>query len=299
VDISSILTRMAPVVFVVLWSTGYIGAKLGLPYAEPFTFLALRMALTLCILVPVVAIFVKANVSLATWGHSMVSGMLIHGAYLGAIFFAISRGMPAGISAMVIALQPLVTVIVARVLLSERIATIQLAAFVVALGGVGLVLSPKLAGGQAGEGLTTLNIVCVFGSVVAISLGSVYQKRFSGKTDLRITACGQYLGALIPLLIFSFLFETREIEWSGEFIFALVWLIFVLSIGAVSLLMFLIRRDSAGQTASLFYLVPVVTSLMSWALFDETLLPVQLAGMGIVVAAVAWSSRKAQKNPAS
>jgi len=297
-DSSSILTRLAPVIFVLLWSTGYIGAKLGLPYAEPFTFLALRMALTLCILVPVVAIFVKTRSSLSSWGHSMVSGLLIHGIYLGAIFFAISRGMPAGISSMMVALQPLLTVIIARFLLSEKISTRQVLAFAFALGGVLLVLSPKITGGLAGEGLTFVNIVCVFVSVIAISLGSVYQKRFGASTDLRVTACGQYIGAVIPLLVLSFLFETRNIEWSGQFIFALLWLILVLSIGAVGLLMFLIRRDSAGQTASLFYLVPVVTSLLSWALFDETLTPVQLIGMAVVVAAVAWSTRRAQKNPA-
>jgi drug/metabolite transporter (DMT)-like permease len=258
------------------------------------------MALTLCILIPVVALFVRVKPRLSTWGHSMVSGALIHGAYLGAIFFAISRGMPAGISAMVVALQPLITVLVARFALGEKISLRQLAAFALALFGVVLVLSPKITGGVGTAGLTPTNIACVFGSVVAISIGSVYQKRFGAKTDLRVTACGQYIGALIPLGLFSFLFETQAIEWSGEFVFALTWLILVLSIGAVSLLMFLIRRDSAGQTASLFYLVPVVTSLMSWALFDETLLAVQLLGMAIVVGAVAWSTRKPrmQKSPA-
>lgn len=288
----SLLIRMVPIIFVVLWSTGFIGAKLGLPYAEPFTFLAVRMAITLAILVPVVWLFVAERPQLSTLGHSMVSGILIHACYLGAIFYAISQGMSAGISSLIVALQPLLTAFVAFLALGERITPKQILALLIALGGVILVLSPSITGGKGGEGITLVNVACCCFAVLAISIGSVYQKHFGAATDMRLGAAAQYFGALIPLGLFAFLFETREIVWSGEFIFALGWLVFVLSLGAVSLLMFLIRRDSSAKTASLFYLVPVSTAIIAFFLFDEKLVPIQLLGMLIVIVSVASASRR-------
>lgn len=293
--ISELIEKVAPLLFVVLWSTGFIGAKYGLPYAEPFTFLAIRMAITLAILYPVVLFFVDEKPDLSAIGHSMVAGMLIHSCYLGAVFFAISRGMSAGIAALVVALQPLITTFVARVMIGETVQARQIAALFAALGGVILVLSPRFTGESGGEGITIVNVGIVVFSVVAISIGSVYQKKFSPVTDLRANTAYQYLGALIPLTILSFAFETREVDWSGHFIFAMAWLIFVLSIGAVGLLMFLIRRNSAAQTASLFYLVPVSTAIIAYFMFDEKLTPVQLLGMLVVVVAVASVGRRAKK----
>jgi len=278
--------------FVVLWSTGFIGAKLGLPYAEPFTFLALRFVITLCLLVPVVLLFVKERPSLTVFGHSLVTGALIHGCYLGAVFFAISRGMSAGVSALIVALQPLLTVYLASIFLGERISRRQTLALFIALLGVVLVISPRFFDGAGAEGITLVNVASVCLAVVGITVGSIYQKRFVPATDLRLSATIQYVGAVIPLAIMAFIFETRQINWTGEFIFALGWLVVVLSIGAVSLLMFLIRRDSASATASLFYLVPVSTAIIAYFLFGERLVPVQLLGMFIVVAAVSRASKK-------
>ncbi|MGB7286765.1 MAG: DMT family transporter [Salaquimonas sp.] len=292
---NSFTNYFVPILFVVLWSTGFIGAKFGLPYAEPFTFLAIRMAITLCVLLPVVLLFVKKWMSWSAIGHSMFTGILIHACYLGAVFYAISQGMSAGVSSLVVALQPLLTSFIAWFMLGERISMKKIAALSTALVGVMLVLSPRITGGAAAEGITTFNIVCIFFSVVAISFGTVYQKKFVPKTDLRASAAAQYFGALIPMALFSFLSETREVVWSGEFIFALFWLVFILSIGAVSLLMFLIRRDSAAQTASLFYLVPVSTAIIAYFVFGEKLSLVQIVGMFIVVGSVAYASRQTKK----
>jgi len=301
----SMLLRAVPLIFVILWSTGFIGAKLGLPYAEPFTFLTVRMAITLAILLPVVWLFVADRPTPSIIAHSMVSGILIHACYLGAIFFAISRGMSAGISSLIVALQPLLTAFIAWRLLNERMTRRNIVALLVALGGVILVLSPRLAGvlgghiGQDGQevaqevaqGITLINVASCCFAVVAISLGSVYQKRFVPATDLRVSTAAQYFGALIPLAFLSLFFENGQIEWTGEFVFALGWLIIVLSLGAVLLLMFLIRRDSSAKTASLFYLVPVSTAIIAYFLFDEKLVPVQLLGMAIVIMAVASAGR--------
>ncbi len=201
------LEQGVPLIFVVLWSTGYIGAKMGLPYAEPFTFLAIRMAITLAVLIPVVLVFVKQWPSKTILAHSLLTGALIHAGYLGAVFFAIGNGMSAGVSAMIVALQPLITAIVARIMLGERLAARQILALLAALFGVMLIISPRFTGSAFGEGITVLNVGSVCFAVLAISIGSVYQKKYVSGTDLRIGAAAQYLGALIPLTLVGVVFR--------------------------------------------------------------------------------------------
>jgi drug/metabolite transporter (DMT)-like permease len=293
---AGLLGRAAPAIFVVLWSTGFIGAKLGLPHAEPFTFLAIRVALTLAVLVPVAMIFVRRWPGRKPFGHSMVTGVLVHGVYLGGVFFAISRGMPAGVAALVVALQPLATAFAARLMLGEKLRPLQLAGLVAGLFGVALVIAPKLLGGVDISGITPVTLASAFAAVAAISLGTVYQKRFVSGLDLRIATVAQYTGALLPFVLLSLFTETRQVEWTGEFIFAMGWLVLVLSIGAVGLLMLLIRTNTAAGTASLFYLVPAVTAVIAWFLFGEQLTPIQLLGMGVVMGAVALATRAPKKN---
>lgn len=251
------------------------------------------MMIVLALLLPVVIFFVGRRASPVEILHSMVTGVLVHSIYLGGVFFAISHGMSAGVSALVVALQPLLTVFIARAMIGERVSMRQIAGLLAALTGVALVLSPRIAGGTAISGVTPLTLLSVAASVIGISTGAVYQKRFSTGMDIRLNTFWQYAGSLVPLGALSLLVETREIHWSGEFLFALAWLIFVLSIGAVSLLMFLIRRESAASTAALFYLVPVSTAIIAWLLFDETLQPVQFVGMAIVIAALVYGRKRA------
>ncbi|MFK7901533.1 MAG: DMT family transporter [Nitratireductor sp.] len=288
---SKFLEGAAPAIFVGLWSTGFIGGKLGLPYAEPFTFLTLRMAIVLVILVPIVAIVVRSNAGWKIVLHSMVAGVLIHSLYLGGVFYAISQGMSAGIAALIVGLQPLLTAFLAWQFLKENISKIQLIALITALFGVALVVYPKLAIGLD-IGITNLGLFAIVVALIGISVGSIYQKYFVHGLDIRFATMTQYVGAIIPLALFSYLFETQEIEWSGEFIFALIWLVFVLSIGAVGMLLFLINRDNVSQTASLFYLVPVCTAIIAYFLFGETLVSIQFLGMVIVIVSVAYGSRK-------
>lgn len=282
--------KAAPIVFVLLWATGFIGAKLGLPYAEPFTFLALRVVLTLCILVPVVLIFVSDRLQPAQFGHSMIAGFLIHGVYLGGIFYAISRGMPAGVSALIVALQPIVTAFTARMILGEKLTRLQIFGLAAGLLGVFLVLSPRVFGGAPVEGITIVNLSACVAAVIGISLGAVYQKRFAAGMDLRASAMAQFIGALILFATLAVFTENMTIKWTGEFVFALAWLVLVLSVGAIALLMWLIRTNSASSTASLFYLVPGVTAIIAYFLFGERLQPLQFLGMFIVMGAVAAAS---------
>ncbi|MCO5134571.1 MAG: DMT family transporter [Phyllobacteriaceae bacterium] len=281
------LERIVPAVFVFLWSTGFIGAKYGLPYAEPFTFLAVRMAITFVLLMAMALILKRRWPGWAAAGHSMVTGILIHGGYLGAVFWVIGNGMPAGIAALIVAMQPLLTVLTARLLLGEKATLRQVAAFFVALGGVFMVILPRLEGTAQVTGVTPVNFAMALLAVLAIALGTVYQKRFASGVGVVSGTAAQYFGAFLFLGVLSLAFETGHIEWTLQFTLAMAWLVLVLSLGAVMLLMVLIRRNSSASTASLFYLVPVSTAVLAWLLFGETLTPVQIAGMAIVVIAVA------------
>lgn len=276
-----------PAVFVLLWSTGFIGAKLGLPHAEPFTFLAIRFALVVAILAGV------AVATRAPWpadrrlvGHLAVSGLLVHAVYLGGVFAAIHRGLPSGLTALVVGLQPLLTAVAAGRLLGERVSPRQWLGFGLGLVGVAMVLSTRLTGVRL-DGFGWDALAFALAALLGITAGTLYQKRFCTGMDLRTGTVVQYLAALAGCLPAALLFETMAVEWAGEFVFALGWLVLVLSMGAISLLMTLIRLGEAARVASFFYLVPPVTAVMAWALFNEELSPLALAGMGVAVAGVA------------
>ena len=278
------LAKIAPALFVLLWSTGFIGSKLGAPYIEPMAFLTVRFAAVLPILFILGLFWVKSwpkdNKAI---GHCIVTGMLVHGIYLGGVFWAIKQGMPAGASAIIVGLQPVLTAIFAVGMIGEVISRKHWISMAIGLSGLGLVLGPKFD--LAGSGITLVTISVVFFSVIAISVGTVYQKRFVPNTDLLAATFWQYVGALLVTTPLS-LFETWQITWSGELIVALAWLVLVLSIGAIMLLMLLIRQGAVSQVASLFYLVPVATAIESYFLFGETLSMIQIAGMALVVGAV-------------
>lgn len=278
------LAKFAPAIFVLLWSTGFIGSKLGAPYIDPMVFLTVRFAAVLPILFGIGFFLVK------TWpttgraiAHCIVTGALVHGIYLGGVFWAIKQGMPAGASAIIVGLQPVLTGIIAVGMLCEVITRKHWISMAIGLAGLGLVLGPKFD--LAGSGITLITVTVVLGAVVAISVGTVYQKRYVQDTDLLAATLWQYVGALLVTLPLSLL-ESWQITWSGDLVFALVWLVLVLSIGAVLLLMLLIRQGAVSQVASLFYLVPVATAIEGYFLFGETLSLIQIAGMALVVGAV-------------
>ena len=282
-------------VFVLLWATGFVGAKYGTADAEPFTFLAIRFAITFLILLPFVLWFIpRDGFNLRQILHSMVIGCLIQALYLGGVFYAIDRGMAAGISSLVVALQPFFTAVFAFALLGERISLRKIGYFLAALFGVGLVLFPDFDFQDALPGINLETLAAAIIGTMAISLGAVYQKRNVASLNLWVSTTAQFAGAAILTGACAFLFEEGNIAWSNQVILSMAWLIFVLSIGAVGLLMYLIRKGDTSSVASLFFLVPVVALFMSWILFDEALVPMQFAGSALVVISVAMASRQSK-----
>ncbi|WP_119168852.1 DMT family transporter [Algihabitans albus] len=286
----ALAAKLAPATFVCLWATGFIGAKLGLPYVEPLTFLALRFALVVAIMAPAAVLLGAVWPKLSTTGHVAVVGLLIHGGYLGGVFVAISLGMSAGLSALIVSLQPLLTAALVGPLLGERVTRRQIAGLVLGLAGVALVLSGKLAPSDSGtlfSGFGLDAVVCALVALFSITVGVVYQKRFCAEVDLRAGAVVQYAAAGLAIGALALIFETNRVVWHLDLVIALGWLVLVLSVGAVSLLMMLIRLGEASRVASLFYLVPPVTALVAFFLFDERLGPLALAGMVVAVLGVA------------
>lgn len=272
-----------PALFVVLWSTGFVGAKLGLPYAEPFTFLAVRLLIASGLLL-LVALLMRAP-----WPrsprlvlHTAVAGLLVHAIYLSGVFIAIGQGLSAGVTAIIVAVQPLLTAALAGRLLGERVGPWQWLGLVLGLLGVLLVVWSKLSG----EG-SLAGVAAALVALLAITAGTLYQKRYCPDSDIRTAGAIQYGVSGLLALILAAATETMQIYWTGEFVFALVWLILVLSVGAVGLLFALIRRGAASRVASLFYLAPPVTAVFGYLLFGETLDRAALLGLAVVVIGVA------------
>ncbi|QQS53977.1 MAG: DMT family transporter [Candidatus Competibacteraceae bacterium] len=277
------MKRIYPFLFVFLWSTGFIGARFGLPYSEPLSFLLVRY---LCVIVLMTTIAVLSRApwpkQSSQWWHIGISGLLIHAIYLGGVFLAIKHGLPAGITALVVGMQPLLTAVSAGWLLGERVSARRWAGL--ALGFIGLVL---VVSGKFGVGAELgPMLVPALVALLGITAGTLYQKRFCTGFDLRTGSVIQFVPSAIVTAIAIALFTEFQISWTGQFMFALGWLVLVLSIGAISLLNLLIHSGSAVNVASLFYLVPLSTALIAWAVFGETLPPISLVGMVLAVGGV-------------
>lgn len=281
---------LAPGLFVVLWSTGFIAAKGALPFVEPFTLLLLRFLITMGLLLPL-AFALRSpwpdNPALA--GHIAIAGLLLHAGYLGGVFAAIAAGMPAGMVALIVGLQPLVTAAAAGPLLGERVGPLQWLGLAAGFGGVALVVAGRLAPGTAALTLAGFGgdaLLFALLALFAITGGTLYQKRFCAGMDLVSGAVIQYAASGAALGVLAVGMESLRADWGLPLLLALAWLILVLSIAAIGLLLLLIRHDAASRVASLFYLVPPVTALEAWWLFDERLGPQALAGMAIIAGAV-------------
>lgn len=284
---AAVWAASAPLLFVVLWATGFIAAKAGLPFAEPLTFLTVRFALVIAVMLAfVLAVGAPWPARWAEAGHLAVVGLFMHAGYLGGVFCAIAAGLPAGISSLIVGLQPLLTAAVVGPLLGERVGARQWAGLVLGLAGVVLVL-----GGKFGRDVPALGVALSFLALVGITAGTLYQKRFCAHADLRSGAVIQYLAAGVVIGVLAASLETMRVTWSWPFAAALLWLSLPLSVGAISLLYWLIRHGAAAKVASLFYLVPPVTAVFAWALFGETLGPVALAGMALAAIGVAVVQR--------
>lgn len=278
--------------FVLLWSTGFIGAKYGLPYAEPFTLLFLRFVLVLLLLAPLVW-WLRPTMAmrLRERGHLMVSGLLLHGVYLGGVFAAIKLGLSAGMTALIVGGQPVLTSLAAPLLFGERPRLLHWAGLALGFAGIYLIL-----GGGTEAHVAPPALLAAVAALFGITAGTLYQKRFCTQHDLLAVAVHQYLPTVALFGLGAWLFETRAVEWTAQFVAALLWLVLALSLGAILLLTWLIKHGEASKVSSLFYLVPPVTAVMAWLLFDEPLGGLKIAGIALVALGV-WLVMRRQ--PAS
>lgn len=274
----------APAVFVVLWSTGFIGAKYAVPYAEPFTLLALRLLIA-AVLLGVLAALTRSPAprSRAQYGRSALSGVLLHTAYLGGVFWGIANGVPAGVAAVVVSLQPVLVAALAGVLLGEQLLAIQWTGLVLGITGVLMVLGPGLSAG----GLTIAGVVACLVALAGGTAGTLHHKRYGDGIPLLSGTAVQYAAAGVVLLAAAAGTESMTIRWTGQFVAAMAWLVFVLSLGAVLLLLFLLREGSASGVSALFYLVPPATAIEAYFLFGEQLVPLAIAGIVVTTVGVA------------
>lgn len=278
----------APAVFVLLWSTGFVGAKYGLPYADPFRFLAIRLAIAAAAL-GLAALMTRSRLTREQAGRAAVSGLLLHATYLGGVFWAISRGTPAGVSSVVVSLQPVLVAALAARFLGEQLVRRQWAGLVLGVVGVALVLEPGLHGSLPVVGIASCLVALAGGTA-----GTLWQKRHGDGIPLLWGTCVQYAVATSVLLALSLAFEQGRITWSGRFLGALAWLVVVLSIGAVLLLLALLRRGTASSVSSLFYLVPPATAVESYLLFGERLAALSVFGIAVAALGVALVVRPAK-----
>jgi drug/metabolite transporter (DMT)-like permease len=280
------LKALAPLVFVLLWSTGYVGAKFGLPYAEPFTFLALRLALATALLAALAFALRQPRLTLEGWRRAGIAGLLLHGGYLGGVFLGIRLGVPAGLSAIIVNLQPVLVSSLAARVLGERVGARQWLGLGLGFAGVCLAVLEKLIGALG----TTLNPWGIVATVVALlssTLGTVYQKRHGAGLPLVGATIAQYVAAGAVFAALAFAFETRRIEWTLGFTLALAWFVGPISLGAILLLLWMIAQNSATRVSSLFYLVPPLTAVEAYFLFGERLGVPSLLGLVLTMVGVA------------
>ena len=276
----------APSLFVVLWSTGYISARLGLPYAEAGTFLMMRFALAAIFMAAfVVASRAPLPTSFREWAHCAVVGALVHGLYLYGGFASIQEGLTPTTIAVVVGMQPVITAVLIAPILGEAVNIRQWGGFFLGTVGVVLVIVANFTSIGFGSGAPAvfLSLICV----LSISVGTLYQKRFCASVDLRSGTMIQLIMAAVMMWGISSWFETGHVEWTGTFVFALLWSVLVLSVGAYTLLWWLVRRKAATNVVSLFFLMPPVTAVFDWLLFDQRVSLITLMGIAIAVAGIA------------
>ena len=280
-----------PLLFVLIWSTGFVVAKFGLPYAPPLTFLVLRFTGVLMLLVPIVLVL-RAPWPHGKVRHIAVAGILLQAGYLGGVWCAIKLGMPAGLSALIVGMQPVLTAAAAP-LIGETVRGRQWIGLLFGLGGVALVVANKVSV----VGLSWQSIgLCLF-ALLAITVGTLYQKRYCAHFDLRTGTIIQFAASMVVTLPFAIAFEQfspalETVQWTSSLIGALLGSILALSIGAIFLLFVLIRKSAATRVASLMYLTPPTTAVMAWAMFGEAFSITGLVGMVLAVIGVAFVVRK-------
>ncbi|AWB35457.1 EamA family transporter [Orrella marina] len=277
-------------VFVLVWSTGFIVARYGMPYTDPMTFLTMRFAGVLAIMIPLAMWWKVQWPARRQIGHIAVSGLLMHVGYLGGVWTAIKMGMPAGLSALIVGLQPVLTAILAA-RLSEHVSRRQWLGLMFGLAGVAIVLSDKIVL----DGVTWLSTFYCFVALLSMTAGTLYQKRFCPMFDLRAGSMIQYGASGLVTGLLMVLFEPMQVDWNVELVAAWAWSVLPLSIGAMSLWFVLLRRGEATRVSSLMYLTPPTTAIMAWFLFGEALTFWVVLGTAVTVTGV-WLVTQVRRN---
>lgn len=290
------LVTVAPALFVLIWSTGWIVAKYAASFADPLFFLVIRFACAF-VLMALIALAFRAEWprNRAAYGHGMLSGVLLHAIYLGGVWWAVAHGLPVGVSALIAAIQPLITAALAARLGGERLGALQLSGIAIGFLGVMGVIAPKLAGLSAGtlESLAGPVLVNVI-AMIAVTLGTFYQKRYIASGDLRVVSSLQYAGAFLALLPLALLLEPLRFESRWETWAALAWSVIPLSLGAISLMLMMIRRGAVSRVAALIYLIPPTAAIEAYLMFGETLTILQIGFMVLTAFGVYLATRPAR-----
>jgi drug/metabolite transporter (DMT)-like permease len=275
-------SKFAPILFVALWSTGFVGAKYGLPYADPFIFLAIRVLIASVILFAVATI-IKSPIAIGSSAirRSSLIGFFLHACYLGGVFFSISEGLPAGVAAVVTSVQPVLVSLLAVKVLGERLRGRQLAGLFLGLLGVVLVLGPSFE-----QSVPVSAVIGIFVALVGSTTATLLQKKIGANVPLIAGTAYQYLASGLVLAIAAVLTGGTHIQWSGKFVAAFIWLIAVLSVGAILLLLWLLNQGSAASVSSLLYLVPPATAIEAFFLFGEKVNTQGFLGIGVTALGV-------------
>lgn len=289
--------RAMPAVFVLIWSTGFIVARYGMPHAPPFSFLWFRYALSIaCFVVWIRFAGVRWPQSRAEWFHLSVTGILMHAGYLGGVWAAVKAGMGSGLSALIVGLQPVLTAIwlsSSSASSENRVSQRQWMGLALGFCGLLLVLWRKLTQGSALDHVTLLNLSFAIMALLSITLGTLYQKTFVKPCDVRTANTTQLIAAMLVTTPFAW-FETESVQWNSESMGAMAWSVLGLTLGGSSLLYLLIQKGAAASVTSLMYLVPPCTALMAWFLFDEPITAITLVGIALTAWGVSWVLRPAQ-----
>ena len=279
-----------PAVFVLIWSTGFVVARLGMPHGPPFGFLAWRFALSVLLFLAWVA-WSRAPwpQGRAQWGHLAVTGILMHAGYLGGVWAAVKGGLGAGTSALIVGLQPLLTAVwVSMQGPGQRVDARQWLGLALGLGGLVLVVWQRLGSGQA----TAINVALAVAALCSITAGTLYQKGRVAPCDVRTAATVQLSAAFVVTLPLALL-ETEPLVWHRDLQLAMAWSVVALTLGGSSLLYLLIQRGAATRVSSLMYLVPPCTAVLAWLMFDEPITATVVAGMVLTAAGVSLVLRPA------
>ncbi len=278
----------AAALFIFFWASGFVAAKYGFPYAEPFTFLAIRFVIAGIVLIPVCIIWkVTWPRTIGETGHVLAAGLMVQSLYITGVYYGIYLGLSTGVVALVMGLQPLLTGALAGLALAERVTPRRWLGLVLGFTGLGLVVADKTTAAGATVGAFAVTAL----GLIAITAGTLYQKRFCAAFDIRASVAIQNVASCALMFALAGVFETMAVQWTGEFLFALLWSAFGLSVIAIALYYWMVRHGAAAKVTSLIYLSPPVTAVMGWLAFGETLGPAAIAGMAIAVGGVALVTR--------